>query len=141
MEIHIPTEPFITLSEQECAAIVVALLLMAFDIVAGLLGAVVRQDYQSGKMREGLGHKAMIVLVMCLAVIIEGATALIGDLGFTVPLVIPVCCYVIVMEVGSVLETVAKAYPELATSKIFSFFANSTVESVDESSEGTDDEG
>lgn len=118
------TMPFIRLTEPECWAIIVAAGLMAFDVLAGLLGAVVRHDFQSGKMREGIGHKAMLVLVIALAIVVQGATGHIGDMGWSVPLVLPSCVYIIVMEVASVLETVAQTYPELADSPLFRLFDN-----------------
>ena len=118
------TGPFIRLTEPECWAIIVAAALMAFDVLTGLLGAVVRHDFQSAKMREGIGHKAMLVLVVALAVLVQGATDHIGDMGWSVPLIVPVCVYIIVMEVASVLETVSQTYPEVADSPLFRLFEN-----------------
>lgn len=118
------TMPFIQLTEPECWGIIVAFGLMAFDVLAGLIGAVVRHDFQSCKMREGIGHKTMLVLVIALAVVVQGATGHIGDMGWSVPLVLPACVYIIVMEVASVLETVAQTCPELADSPLFRLFDN-----------------
>lgn len=118
------TMPFIRLTEPECWAIIVVAAMMAFDVLAGLVGAVVRHDFQSSKMREGLGHKAMLILVVALAIVLQGATDHIGDMGWSVPLILPACIYIIVMEVASVLETVSQTYPEIADSPLFRLFDN-----------------
>lgn len=114
--------PFITLTEPECWAIIAVAVFILLDIVAGMVGAVVRHDFQSSKMREGLGHKAMLVLVVALAVLVQGFTTHVGELGFNVPLIVPVCVYIVLMEVASVLETVAQTYPALADSPLFRLF-------------------
>lgn len=118
------TMPFIQLTEPECWAIIFAAGLMAFDVMTGLVGAVARHDFQSSKMREGIGHKAMLVLIIALAIVVQSATEHIGDMGWSVPLILPACVYIIVMEVASVLETVTQTYPELEDSPLFRLFEN-----------------
>lgn len=120
MEIY----PLITLTETECWAIIAAFVLMGFDIVSGVVGAIVRNDFKSVKMREGLGHKALLTLVIALAIAVQAFTAHVGDLGFNVPLILPACVYIALMEVASVLENVALAYPELADSPLFRLFTS-----------------
>ena len=126
------TMPFSRLTEPECWAIIVAAVMMAFDVLTGLLGAVVRHDFQSSKMRDGIGHKAMLVLVVALAVVVQGATDHIGDMGWSVPLIVPACVYIIVMEVASVLDTVAVTYPDVADSPLFHLFDNAQGGDADE---------
>lgn len=113
---------FITLTEAECWAIIAVAVFILLDIVSGLVGAIVRHDFQSVKMREGLGHKAMLVLVVVLAVLVQGFTTHVGELGFDIPLIVPACVYIVLMEVASVLETVSETYPALADSPLFRLF-------------------
>ena len=115
-------DPFISVTEAELWAVVCALVLMAFDVLSGLVSALVRHDFQSAKMREGLGHKATLMLVIALAFLLQGFSGHVADLGFTVPLIVPVCVYVSVMEVSSVLENVSLANPELAGTGLFDIF-------------------
>lgn len=121
---HIPqlTMPFVSLTEAECWAVIVAAALMALDVVWGVAAALIRHDFKSGAMREGLGHKATLVVVVVLAVIVQGASGHIADLGFEVPLILPACIYIIVMEVASVLETAKQTYPGLADTPLMSIF-------------------
>lgn len=117
--------PFlIEFTEPELWFIGLALVLSVFDILTGWIQAVVNRAFSSTKMREGLWHKMLLVLVIALAVIIQGFTAHIGDTGWSVPLIYPVCAYIAVMEVASILENVKSAYPELADSPIFELFEN-----------------
>ena len=117
-----PLGPFITLTEAECWALVAAFVLMCFDVIAGLAGAVVRRDFQSAKMREGLGHKAMLVLVVGLAFLVQGFTSHVAELGFDIPLIMPACVYICLMEVASVLETISQTVPDLEGSPLFRLF-------------------
>lgn len=121
---HIPqlTTPFVSLTEAECWAIIVAAALMALDVVWGVAAALIRHDFKSGAMREGLGHKVTLVVVVVLAVIVQGASGHIADLGFEVPLILPASIYIIVMEVASVLETAKQTYPGLADTPLMSIF-------------------
>lgn len=47
---------------------------------------------------------------------------MVGDLGFAIPIVLPVCTFIIIMEIGSVIETLTAAYPELDLSRVFEWF-------------------
>lgn len=122
------------LGEAEVWAIVFALVMMGLDVVVGLVGAFVQGNFASSKMREGLGHKAIMMCVILLAAVTQTAVGTLVGLGVEgiegfsveVPLILPVCAYIILMEVGSVLETIGDAYPELRSAGIFSFFASVT---------------
>lgn len=117
---------FVTLSEEELWLIAAVGVMVVFDVVTGLVQAWVNRDYQSSKMREGLGHKIVLVLIVALAVVIQGFTQHIGDIGWSIPIVWAVCLYILVMEVSSVVENLAAAYPELRETKLLSYFANTS---------------
>lgn len=116
--------PEIYLSPEACTAIVCALVFLVFDILVGFVCAIVRHDFKSQVMREGIGHKAVIVLIIVLACLLEVASHLVDGITVDIPLVITVCVYVILMEVASVLETIKQTYPELAGSGIFDLFGD-----------------
>ena len=116
----------IEITEVELWSIAAALVMMLFDVVSGFVGAVVRGDISSTKMREGIGHKAMLVLLVVLAIFVQTFTLHIGDMGWTVPPITPVCVYIIVMEVASVVENVIHAYPALRDTPLVKFFERVT---------------
>lgn len=109
-------------TEPELWAIFAALVMMLMDIVSGFAGAVVQSNVSSQKMREGIGHKALLVIVIVMAVLIQTFTLHIGDMGWSVPLIVPCCVYIIVMELSSVLENVCQAYPALRDTPLMRLF-------------------
>lgn len=96
-------------------------LLVVIDFLVGLLGAFIRGDFSSSIMRVGIGHKAMCSLVVLLAAVLQVLAVHVTTLPIF-PAVSIVCVYLIIMEVGSVWETIVKTYPELAGSKLEEFF-------------------
>lgn len=114
--------PFITLTEGEIWAIIAVFAMMLFDVIVGVVCALIRHDFKSSKMREGLGHKALLILMVCLAFFVQGFALHVADLGFDVPLIVPVCVYITLMEIASVLETIKDTNPELADTPIFKLF-------------------
>lgn len=109
---------------QAQVAILAVLLLIVLDVLMGLINAVMRKEYSSSKMREGIAHKAVEMLFVALGVIID-ATIISGiDIGFTAPVLVGVCVYLIVMEVGSILENAVKIWPHLADTPVFKFLSS-----------------
>ncbi|WP_293814205.1 phage holin family protein [uncultured Parolsenella sp.] len=112
----------IQFSEAQVWAIGLACVLMLMDFVTGFVGAVVRGDVSSSKMREGLGHKALLLCVIALAVIVEAGAQHVAGLGFGGVTVTVVCAYIAVMEVASCMENVCAAYPELRDTPLMRVF-------------------
>lgn len=59
---------------------------------------------------------------MDLSVILEVACSHVAGLPFSSVTIVVVSGYVIVMEVGSILENAVKAYPELRDSPLYKIF-------------------
>lgn len=101
------------------AAIVVAFVVM--DLVTGVMQAVANKALDSAKMRSGLWHKCGFIMVVILAALVEWAMQFI-DLGFTLPLFVPVCVFIILTEIVSIFENLCRLSPELANSKLAQLF-------------------
>ena len=101
------------------AAIVCAFVVM--DIVTGIMQAIANKTLDSGKMRSGGWHKCGFIMVVILAALVEWAMQFI-DLGFTLPLFVPACVFIILTEIVSIFENVCKLSPELANSKLAQLF-------------------
>ena len=95
---------------------------MLLDIVSGFVGALKNRCVNSSKMRDGIFNKAALLIVVFVAWLVEFAARHVPGLGFDMPLLIPVCVIVILMEVASVMENVAKISPALAGSRLLMFF-------------------
>lgn len=105
----------------EIAALGITCVLIVMDYLTGLCKAVKQKDIDSTKMRDGLWHKAAYVLVVVLAEIIEHGQEMV-DLGFTVPLIVPACVYIILTETASILENLAEINPEMKDSPLLELF-------------------
>ena len=101
------------------AAIVSAFIVM--DLVTGIMQAIANKTLDSTKMRSGGWHKCGFIMVIILAALVEWAMQFI-DLGFTLPLFVPACVFIILTEIVSIFENVCKLSPELTNSKLAQLF-------------------
>ena len=72
------------------------------DIITGYIQAVINHDVDSQKMRNGLLHKTLIMIIIILSFVVHFAFNLFYVSKF-------VCIYVILMESVSILENLQKA--------------------------------
>ena len=68
-------------------------------------------------MRKGLYHKFGSIMLVVLAYLIDYAQRYV-DLGFQVPIAAGVCVYIILMELGSIVENIGKINPDLLPEKV-----------------------
>lgn len=116
----------------ELAALAITCLLIVMDYLTGLAKAIKNKDVSSEKMRQGLWHKSAYLVVIILAEILEHGQQLV-DMGFGVPIIIPVCVYIIVTETASIIENLGQINPELAGSPVLQLFRSSkTTETTEE---------
>lgn len=115
----------IQVSESMAYAFLGAVSCMGIDVLTGYVAAVVRRDVSSTKMREGLGHKALLLCVELLAFVIEVVCQHVDGMdamsGVTV---VGISIVIILMEVTSVWENVVSASPELKDSPLGKIFEN-----------------
>ena len=118
-------------------------ILILLDIIFGLANALWQKKYSSEKMRQGIGHKCAELGFILVGLVVD-ATIIGGfDLGFQAPVLITICVYICLMEIGSLLETFADMNPHLANSPLFKLLETAHVihEAEDEDVngiEGTD---
>lgn len=101
--------------------IIVALFIL-LDMVTGLIKAFKEKAYTSSVMREGLFHKCGSVLCMVFGVLVDYTQTLV-DIGVTVPVALTICVYIILMEIGSVIENICAINPDILPDKIKGLFA------------------
>lgn len=121
--------PIYTFTEQQVWAIAGAFILMLFDMVSGIIQAVMNREFRSSTMRAGLCHKAVLALIILLAICIEILSAHVAGLGFG-GVTIYVVCVAIIMEVASIMENLCKAYPELADLPVMKIFEHADADTV-----------
>ena len=111
------------MTESQSWSIVMACLMMLADIVVGFVGAAVRHDISSTKMREGIGHKVMVLVLIAVAYLIGVGLGHVSGIEAEIPSTEVVCWYVVVMELASILENVSLAWPEFADTRLFRYFS------------------
>ena len=102
------------MTPNERMAIICMVLFIILDVVSGVAAAYARREIESPKLRQGLWHKLGYFFVVFCAIIIEWAMNNGMDLGFNLPLVMPICVWISLMEIVSTLENSAKINPDLA---------------------------
>lgn len=97
-------------------------LFILLDMATGIIKAFKEKSYNSSVMREGLFHKCGSVLCVAFGVLVDYTQTLV-DIGVTVPVAVSICVYIILMEIGSVIENICAINPDILPDKIKGFFA------------------
>lgn len=105
----------------ELIVIGIVFLLVLIDYVTGVVNAIMHSELSSEKMRRGLGHKFAYLAIICVALIVEYGSDYI-DLGIKLPVFIPVCVGICLIEITSIMENCVKINPELNGSNILNIF-------------------
>lgn len=100
---------------------VVVFSFIALDFLTGMIKAFKEKNYSSSIMREGLYHKCGSMLLIGFGVLVEHAEKFI-DLGVTVPVASMICGYIVLMEIGSIIENLGTINPEIVPSKMKQYF-------------------
>ena len=120
------------LTESQTWSIIMACVMMLADIIVGFTGAVVRHDIRSTKMREGIGHKIMILVLIAVAYVLGVGLVHVSGINAEIPSTEIVCWYVVVMEIASILENISKAWPEFSSTSLFKYFSKMAGDDEDE---------
>lgn len=112
----------VTLSEAQTWSILLACVMMCADVVVGFIQAAINNQLSSTKMRQGLLHKVLILILIFVCLAIEIGIGHTVKLPYDIPTCGVVCGYVIIMELISILENIARGYPQFADSELFKLF-------------------
>jgi toxin secretion/phage lysis holin len=105
----------------ELIVISIVFLLALIDYVTGVVNAVMHGELSSEKMRKGLGYKFAYLAIICVALIVEYGSDYI-NLGIKLPLFMPACAGICLIEITSIMENCVKINPELSKSNILNIF-------------------
>lgn len=95
---------------------------IAMDCITGIIKAVKNKTFSSSIMREGLFHKLGSILAIVLGLFADYAQTVI-DLGYSLPIAIPICVYIATMEIGSIIENISAINPQIIPEKLAQFFS------------------
>ena len=91
------------------------------DLVTGVVKAFKEKNWSSTVMREGLFHKIGSVLTIVFGIMVDYAQSYV-DIGVSIPMAAAICGYIIIMEIGSIIENVCIINPEILPDKIKAYF-------------------
>ena len=94
---------------------------IVLDLITGTIKAFAEHNFASSVMREGLFHKVGSMLCIALGMYADYAQQYI-DLGVTIPISGAICAYIALMEIGSIVENLARINPEIVPEKIRKYF-------------------
>lgn len=94
---------------------------IALDFVSGMIEAFKNKDFDSSIMRDGLVNKMGELLILVLAELAEKALPYF-DISIGKPIFNGICTYIILMEIGSVIENVGNINKAIIPAKIRKFF-------------------
>ena len=110
------------LTDAQQWGIILACIMMCADILVGFIGAVIQHNISSIKMREGVLHKILMLVLIFVCLTIEVATSHMFKLPYDIPTCEVICGYVVVMELASIIENISTVYPEFAKSGVAKLF-------------------
>ena len=92
------------------------------DYVTGVAKAIMQNNLNSQKMREGLGHKFAYIILVLVAWFID-EVSLHVDLGLPVSVFVCTVGGICLIELTSILENITVINPELADAPFMQTFA------------------
>lgn len=128
MDVLFTASGFNAITESQMWSILIACIMMVADIVAGFTSACILHNIQSVKMREGIGHKVLMLILIAVSYVLGVGFEHITNSVVNIPSIEIVCGYIIVMEIASVLENISKAYPEFVNSSLFKYLKRTQID-------------
>ncbi len=98
-------------------SIVIVMLFIILDFITGIVMAVKNSNLNSSIMRDGLFNKFGEIVIVAVGFLIDYGQSYL-DMGFNVPVLESICVYIILMEIGSILENVSRINKSLVPEKI-----------------------
>lgn len=108
---------------------------IVMDMITGLVKAFKEKAYTSSVMREGLFHKGGSILLVVFGSLVDYAQTFV-DLGVKIPVAIAFCSYIILMEIGSIIENIGKINPQIVPEKVKPYFSKLASKEVNNNENG-----
>ena len=112
----------INLTDAQQWGIILSCIMMCADVLVGFIGAVIQHNISSEKMRKGILHKILMLILIFLCLTIEVASSHMFKLPYGIPTCEVICGYVVVMELASIIENISNVYPEFAKNGLAKLF-------------------
>ena len=107
--------------------IAVTCIFICFDIVTGVLQALINGTFKSKKMRQGGWHKIALLVTISFGVALDYSQTLVV-LGFEFPCLKSICSYISLMEIMSIIENINLAFPNALPKKLINMLGHAAKE-------------
>lgn len=101
--------------------LVIVFSFIVLDFVSGMIKAFKNHEFDSSIMRDGLINKMGELLILILAELAEKALPYF-DISIGEPIFNGICTYIVLMEIGSVIENAGNINKAIVPAKIRKFF-------------------
>ena len=119
--------------------IVVTLIFIIFDVVTGVMQALINGTFKSKLMRVGGLHKLTLMVVLAFGVALDYSQTLV-ELGFNFPCLKTIAAYITFMEILSIVENLNSAFPGALPKTIIKMLNHAATENGVEVEEDEDRE-
>lgn len=102
---------------------ILVMILIAIDYITGIIGSVVTHSFSSTVMRTGLWHKLAYLVAIVVGLVLERLSSY-YELGFVFAgtITVMIIIWIVITEVGSILENLVKINPKLADNSFMRIF-------------------
>ena len=95
----------------------ITLIFIILDFLTGVIKSIYKKEFNSSIMRQGLFHKVGSIITVALGFLVDYAQRFINlDLALNISTC--VCGYIILMEIGSIIENIGAINPEILPAKL-----------------------
>lgn len=102
---------------------ILVLLLIVIDYITGVIYAIKDQSFDSTIMRQGLWHKVSYLVVIVVGYIIDRLCAYYDlDLFYSGSILALIIVWVVLTEIGSILENLVKINPKFSDNAFMKIF-------------------
>lgn len=101
---------------------VITFAFIVLDFLTGIIFALMKGEFKSSIMRDGLVHKVGSVITIVLGYMIDYAQGFV-ELEVNVPVANSICAYICIMEIGSIVENIGQINPQIVPPTIKKHFA------------------
>lgn len=91
---------------------IIVLLMILMDVITGIMQACKNKTLNSTVLREGLWHKLAEIVAIVFAYLVSFVPDAF-EINVSLPLLTPVCVYIVIMEIISVLENICMMNDQL----------------------------
>ena len=95
---------------------------IVLDFLTGVIQAVKNQTFSSSVMRTGLFNKIGFLVCIAFGLLCDYAQGYI-DISISLPIAKSICTYIILTEIGSIIENLAKINDKIVPEKMRAFFS------------------